>query len=63
MKGAHTDMFTWIANNLAAFLVCLSLAVILGIAVAVIIRDKKKGRSSCGGNCSACGMCCSCHKR
>ena len=56
-------MFTWIANNLEAIIVCLSLAVILGIAVAVIIRDKKKGRSSCGGNCSACGMCCSCHKR
>lgn len=55
-------MFAWISDNLAAFIVCLSLAIVVTGAVIAVVRDKKKGKSSCGGNCSACGMCGSCHK-
>ncbi|MBQ7161703.1 MAG: FeoB-associated Cys-rich membrane protein [Clostridia bacterium] len=55
-------MFAWIAENTAAFIICLVLAFIVIGALAVVLRDKKKGKTSCGGNCSACGMCGSCHK-
>ena len=37
------------------------LALILAAFAAVVIKirkDAKNGKSSCGGNCSACGGCC-----
>lgn len=34
-------------------------AVVLGVAIAAIIR-KKKGKSSCGGDCVCCGACSAC---
>ena len=34
-------------------------AVVLGVAIAAIIR-KKKGKSSCGGDCGCCGACSAC---
>ncbi len=32
----------------------------VGLAVRSMIADRKNGKSSCGGNCSACGICASC---
>ncbi|MBR5010504.1 MAG: FeoB-associated Cys-rich membrane protein, partial [Clostridia bacterium] len=39
-------------------------AVILaaGGAFAVLRRDKKRGKSPCGGNCGCCPSCGACHK-
>lgn len=42
----------------------LIIAIIIAIvafAVFSIIRDKKKGKCSCGNSCSSCGMNGSCH--
>ena len=50
-------MFAWIAQNAAAFAVCLVLALSVAFAIAALVRQKKKGKPSCGGNCSSCGMC------
>ncbi|MBQ5991130.1 MAG: FeoB-associated Cys-rich membrane protein [Clostridia bacterium] len=56
-------MFAWIKDNL------LTIAILLGLAGAVfaivfsLIRDKKKGRSSCGGGCAHCPMAGKCHQR
>lgn len=39
------------------------LVIILAIVAAVVakmIRDKKNGKSSCGGDCSSCGGACGC---
>ena len=56
-------MFSWIAENLGAIVVCLVLALLVAGAVAVLVRDKKKGKSSCGGNCGHCAMSGSCHRQ
>lgn len=49
-------MLTWISQNLATILISAALIVILALVVAVLIRDKRKGKSSCGGNCAHCPM-------
>ena len=33
------------------------LAVAVGLIVRSMVRDKKAGKSSCGGNCGTCGLC------
>ncbi len=41
----------------------LVLVIIAALVVAVVIkmiRDKKNGKSSCGGDCSSCGGACGC---
>ena len=39
------------------------LAALVALAVWSLLRDKKKGKSSCGGNCGACPMSGKCHQR
>ena len=42
-------------------IVALVLVAIVGLIVWSMVKDKKKGKSSCGGNCAHCGAVC-CHK-
>ena len=42
-------MLTWLSTNLINIVL---LAVIRGM-----IRDRKAGKSSCGGSCADCGVC------
>ena len=53
-------MLAWLSQNIATILICLVLTLIVGGAIAVIIRDRKKGRSSCGCDCGSCPGCGSC---
>ena len=48
-------MFAWIAENLATILITL---IILSL-----VKNKKKGKTSCGCNCAHCAMAGSCHKK
>lgn len=45
-------MFAWIAENLATIIICLVLAVIVAAIIIGLVRNKKKGKSSCGCNCA-----------
>lgn len=54
-------MLTWISENLATILICLALVLmVVGILIGMR-RDKKKGKSTCGNNCTHCAMAGSCH--
>jgi hypothetical protein len=56
-------MIQGIVNNAGTIAVSLILA---GVVAAIIIRlrkDKKQGKSLCGGNCGGCPMAGSCHKQ
>lgn len=55
-------MFNWISENLATIIICAVLAAIVVAIIAGMIRNKKKGKSSCGCACSGCPMSGSCHK-
>lgn len=55
-------MFTWLIDNLATVLISLVLAAVIVGIILVMVRNKKKGKSSCGcGSCSGCAMAGSCH--
>ena len=50
----------WLAANIGTILVCtLLLAMVVGLIYG-LVRDKKKGKSCCGG-CSGCSMQGVCH--
>ena len=55
-------MFAWIIENIATIIVSLILIAIVALIVVKLVSDKKKGKSSCGGNCAHCAMAGSCHK-
>ncbi len=50
-------MYAWISENLGTILVTLALAAIVAAIVRNMIKEKKQGRSPCGGDCGRCGMC------
>ena len=40
------------------FLVLLAVVAVVSFAVGILLRNRKKGKSSCGGNCSRCSHNC-----
>jgi len=51
-------MLEWICNNLGTIAVAfLVIAMLIG-ALIVVRKDKRKGKSSCGGSCEHCSMNC-----
>jgi hypothetical protein len=56
-------MFTaWLAENIGTIAAGIILIAIIGTVIAVIVKDRKKGRSSCGCGCANCAMSGACHK-
>ena len=54
-------MIDWLSSNIATIVTALVVAaMVLGAALSVI-RDRKKGKSSCGCNCGCCPMSTACH--
>ena len=59
-------MLTWLSANLINIVLIAVIALIVGLLLRGMVRDKKAGKSSCGGSCASCGACggCgSCHPR
>ena len=54
-------MFAWMQNNLPTIITGAVLLLIVAAAVFALVRDRKKGKRSCGCNCSACAMSGMCH--
>jgi hypothetical protein len=55
-------MGAWLIANGPTILVALALAAIVTAIIVKLIKDRKKGRSSCGCGCANCAMRGSCHK-
>ena len=49
------------AKILPTVLICAVLVILVGLIILSIVRDKKKGKSTCGCNCAHCAMAGSCH--
>ncbi len=56
-------MADWFVNNLGTVLVVLVLAAVVFAIVRGLIRNRKKGKSSCGCNCAHCAMAGTCHAK
>ena len=54
-------MFEWLSQNIATIVICAALAVIFGLMLWSLLRDRKKGKSSCCGGCAGCANACYCH--
>ncbi len=51
-------MFAWLAANFGWLLVLAALVGIVTLIVVRMIKDRRAGKSSCGGNCAGCAGCC-----
>lgn len=57
-------MLHWIGANLSTILISIFLIAIVILISLSLIRQKRQGCSSCGGNCAHCGaQCHSCHPK
>ena len=56
-------MIPWLIGNLGTIVVCLAVIALLTAVIVVMIRNKKKGKSSCGCSCGNCPMSGSCQKQ
>ena len=56
-------MFDWIAQNLGTLLISAVLIAIVTSIIISLIRQKKRGESSCGCNCAHCALHGQCHKQ
>ncbi len=56
-------MISWISDNIGTIVISLILIAIVAGIIVKMVRDKKKGKSSCGCNCGCCSMNGACHPK
>ena len=49
--------------NLGTFLILLVVVAGVGLVIRGMVKDKRAGKSSCGGDCSHCGSVCHAPKK
>ena len=53
-------MISWITGNIGTIVITLLLILMVAGIIRSMVRDRKMGRSTCGGNCAHCKGCASC---
>lgn len=53
-------MLAWLSANLINIVLVAAVALLVALLIRGLVRDKKAGKCSCGGNCASCGACGSC---
>ena len=53
-------MLAWFAANLINIALILVVAGVVGLSLRGMIRDRRAGKSACGGSCADCGACHGC---
>lgn len=56
-------MLAWITENIGTILISAVLLLVVVLIIRKLVKDKKKGKSSCGCNCAHCTMSGSCHQK
>lgn len=56
-------MFEWFVNNLATIVILTVLVLVVAAIVFRMIKDHKRGKSSCGCGCANCPMSGECHRK
>ncbi len=54
-------MLTWFVENMATIIISAVLIIVAAAVIASMVRDKRKGKSSCGCGCQGCAMRGACH--
>ena len=60
MRGLD-KMVQMIAENAGTIVVTIGLIAVVAAIVVKLRKDRKQGKSSCGGNCGTCPMAGKCH--
>ena len=55
-------MISWITGNIGTIIITFILILMVVGIIISMIKDKKRGISSCGGNCAHCKMCTACRQ-
>lgn len=57
-------MLAWLSANLINIVLVAVILLVVALLIRGMVRDRKAGKRSCGGNCAGCGACsgCSCCK-
>ena len=55
-------MLAWLMENMATIIISAVLVLLVAAVIASMVRDKRKGRSSCGCGCAGCAMSGACHR-
>lgn len=55
-------MLGWIMENIGTILITIVLAILVVLIIRSLVKDRKQGKSSCGGNCGHCPMSGSCRE-
>lgn len=50
-------MLTFITENIGTIIVFLIVVAVVAAVVAKLVKDKKRGKAICGGDCSKCHGC------
>ena len=53
-------MLAWVSANLINLILVAVIVLVVGLLIRGMIRDRKAGKRSCGGNCASCGACSGC---
>jgi hypothetical protein len=56
-------MIQWLEQNMGTILVSLLLLLVVCLIIRRLWKDRKQGKSSCGGQCGSCPMHQACHKQ
>ena len=56
-------MLAWLTENIATIIICAVLIAVVSAIIVSMIKNKKKGKSSCGWGCADCPMSGSCHPK
>ncbi|MEG0894747.1 MAG: FeoB-associated Cys-rich membrane protein [Oscillospiraceae bacterium] len=56
-------MINWIAQNISTIIISIVLLAIVSTILFVMVKNKKKGKSSCGCACTNCPMSGKCHPK
>ena len=54
-------MLIWLQDHIFTILIITALIAFFGWLLYTLIRDRKKGKSSCCGSCAGCAMAGHCH--
>ena len=53
-------MFLWLTANWINIAIVAVIALVVTLLIRGMIRDRKAGKSACGGSCASCGACAGC---
>ncbi len=53
-------MLAWLSANLINIVLIAVIALVVALLIRGMIRDRKAGKSACGGSCASCGACGGC---